>query len=72
VFTAKRAGEAAKLAEQYNDKAFYERENEKLNRIREANHGGYGQDEDYGGLKYKDGNPVRESGSPMKPGDAGK
>lgn len=72
VFTPKRAGEIGLLGDRYNKDRFYERQNEELNRIREANHGGYGQDEDYGGLKYKDGNPVKEDGTPMRPGDANK
>lgn len=72
VFTAKRAGETRLLGDSYNPQRFYERETDELNRLREARHGGYGQDEDYGGLKYKDGNPVKEDGTPMRPGDAGR
>jgi hypothetical protein len=72
VFTPKRAGEINLLGENYRRERFYENQTEELNRLREARHGGFGQDEDYGGLKYKDGNPVREDGTPMRPGDAGK
>jgi hypothetical protein len=72
VFTPKRSGEVRLLGDGYRRERFYERENEELNRIREANHGGHGVDEEYGGLKYKDGNPVKSDGTPMKPGDAGK
>jgi hypothetical protein len=72
VFTPKRSGEVRLLGDSYARERYYERENEELNRLREENHGGVGQDEDYGGLHYKDGNPVNEDGTPMKPGDAAK
>jgi hypothetical protein len=58
-------GDAATLSERFTRDRFNDREAERLNRLREARHGGVGQDENYGGLQYKDGQPVDEQGRPL-------
>ena len=68
VYTRKRSGEAALLADRYTSERTDERHTELLNRLREERHGGYGVDEEYGGLRYKDGNPVDENDRPLRPG----
>lgn len=61
-----RAGEAGALAEsRYSSNQFKEAEEARLTRLREARHGGIGQDEEFGGFKYKDGQPVDEYGNPI-------
>ena len=67
VFRHYRAGEAKALASQYERAISADRSAAKLRRLREARHGGFGEDEEYGGLRYKDGNPVDENGRPMRP-----
>lgn len=68
IYTRKRSGEASLLAERYTKERAGERDTELLNRLREERHGGYGVDEEYGGLRYKDGNPVDENDRPLRPG----
>ncbi|MCZ7606169.1 MAG: hypothetical protein M5U25_08855 [Planctomycetota bacterium] len=68
VYTPKRSGEARLLAERYEKERFDEREAERLKRLREGQTGGYGEDDEYGGLRFKDGNPVDENGRPLRPG----
>lgn len=68
VYSRKRSGEASLLAERYTRERAAERDSELLNRLREDRHGGYGVDEEYGGLRYKDGNPVDENDRPLRPG----
>lgn len=61
-----RAGEAASLADsRYSAQRFRDSEEAKLARLREARHGGIAQDEEYGGLQYKNGQPVDENGDPI-------
>jgi len=67
-FSLKRAGEAGLLAERYEKGRADETFDEKLNRLREGRTGGFGDDETYGGLQYKNGNPVDDNGRPLKPG----
>ena len=71
IYTRKRSGEAALLADRYTRERAAERDSELLNRLREDRHGGYGIDEEYGGLRYKDGNPVDENDRPLRPGSTG-
>lgn len=68
VYTPKRAGETRLLAERYEKERFDEREAERMKRLREANTGGFGEDDEYGGLRFKDGNPVDENDRPLRPG----
>lgn len=68
IYTRKRSGEASLLGERYTKERAAERDSELLNRLREDRHGGYGVDEEYGGLRYKDGNPVDENDRPLRPG----
>ncbi|MBZ0137758.1 MAG: hypothetical protein K8I27_15440 [Planctomycetes bacterium] len=68
IYTRKRAGEASLLAQRYTRERTGERDAELLARLREERHGGYGVDEEYGGLRYKDGNPVDEDDRPLRPG----
>ncbi|MCL4730304.1 MAG: hypothetical protein KJ044_07730 [Planctomycetes bacterium] len=70
VFTAYRAGEARKLADNWERTRHEESEALKLERLRERRHGGIGQDESYGGLDYKKGDPVDGDGKPLRPGGA--
>jgi hypothetical protein len=67
VYTQKRSGEAGLLAERYSKERAAQRDAEELARLREERHGGYGVDEEYGGLRYKDGNPVDDKGRPLYP-----
>ncbi|MCB9895097.1 MAG: hypothetical protein H6839_11655 [Planctomycetes bacterium] len=67
-FTLKRAGEAGLLADKYEKERADETFEEKLRRLREDRSGGFGDDENYGGLQYKNGNPVDDKGNPLKPG----
>jgi len=68
VLSRARAGEAAQLAERFRPDRFEEGENIRLQRIREDRHGGIGQDGRYGGLHYRDGNPVDDNDRPMRRG----
>lgn len=66
--TLHRSGEARALAERYTSERANERYAEEAARLHQERTGGFGDDEDYGGLRYKDGNPVDENGKPLKPG----
>jgi len=71
VLTLYRHGEAALLSDSWERRRFNEAENLRLERERERRHGNIGQDETYGGMQYKDGNPVDSDGKPLRPGSAG-
>lgn len=71
VFTLYRAGEAGALANNWERTRHAETEALKLERARERRHGGIGQDETYGGLPYKEGNPVDADGKPLRPASTG-
>ena len=71
VYSLYRAGEAGHLAERAERKRFEDTEAERLKRLREARDAGIGQDESYGGLQYKNGNPVDAEGRPLRPRSLG-
>lgn len=71
VFTLYRSGEAGLLANTWERSKFEEAESIRLERQREKRHGGIGQDETYGGLSYKQGNPVDADGKPLRPASTG-
>lgn len=71
-FALYRRGEAGALAGQYNSVLYAERENLKLEQLRDRRLGGVGMDEEYGGLRYLNGNPVDENGKPLRPGSLAK
>jgi hypothetical protein len=56
------------LADRFGPARFSEQQMQKLSTLREDRHGGVGQDEDYGGLQYKDGQPVDSQGRPLHRG----
>lgn len=58
------------LAARLEPGRFHDTEAARLSRIREQRHGGHGQDEEYGGLEYKAGNPVDDRGRPLHRGSA--
>lgn len=60
-----RAGEVALLAERYAPERYNDAELELLNRLRAQRHGDVGIDEEYGGIQYKDGQPVDSMGRPL-------
>lgn len=60
--------EVGLLAARLEPGRFHDTEAARLARLREQRHGGHGQDEEYGGLTYKDGNPVDERGRPLHRG----
>jgi hypothetical protein len=60
--------EAASLAARRTPERFYETEALRAARQEELRHGGFGRDEFYGGLEYRDGNPVDEHGRPLHRG----
>ncbi|MCB9933335.1 MAG: hypothetical protein H6841_07935 [Planctomycetes bacterium] len=68
VYTPKRSGETRLLADRYSKERFDEREAETAKRLHEERTGGFGEDEEYGGLRYKNGNPVDENDRPLRPG----
>jgi hypothetical protein len=65
VVTRVRGGEAAQLAERFAPDRFEERETIRRERLRHERDGGIGRDETYGGLRFRDGNPVDSEGRPM-------
>ncbi|MCA8912354.1 MAG: hypothetical protein KDB82_11665 [Planctomycetes bacterium] len=65
---AYRTGEVQRLADRYSSERANERYAEEATRLHNDRTGGVGDDEDYGGLHYKDGNPVDENGHPLRPG----
>lgn len=67
VYTLKRSGEAGLLADRYTKERAEQRYAEEAQRLKQERTGGFGEDEDYGGLRYKDGNPVDENDRPLKP-----
>ena len=67
-YTLKRAGETGALAGRYEKQRYDEREEDLLKRLREERTGRFGEDGNYGGLRYKNGNPVDENDRPLKPG----
>lgn len=71
VFTQYRGGEARLLGDNWDRTRFDEAEAIKLERLREKRHGGIGQDETYGGIQYKNGEPVDSNGKPLRPGSLG-
>jgi len=71
VFTMYRPGEVRQLGNTWDRTRFEEAEAIRLERLREKRHGGIGQDETYGGLPYRKGDPVDSDGNPLKPGSAG-
>lgn len=72
VFTMYRPGEVRQLGQSWERTRFDEAEALKLEREREKRHGGIGQDETYGGLPYRKGDPVDANGQPLRPTGAGK
>lgn len=68
VMTRMRATEASQLANRYLPERFDERELETLNRLRAERLGEAGTEENYGGLQYKDGQPVDRFGKPLHRG----
>jgi hypothetical protein len=68
IFSQHRAGETALLAERYSRKRAEERYAEEAARLHQERTDGVGDEETYGGLKYKKGNPVDEDGHPLRPG----
>lgn len=64
--------EAGVFAESFQKERFDARKAEELRQLREQRRGTEAGDGTYGGLEFKDGQPVGPDGQPLKRGDAGK
>ena len=69
VLTLLDPGEAKRHGDGFAKEIAAARTEERINRLREE---AKPEDGEYGGLEFKDGNPVDENGKPLKPGDTGK
>jgi hypothetical protein len=66
--TEVRAEAIGDLAERFNRERADEQHNLRLQAMREARRGDVGEDEFFGGLEWRGGNPVDEHGNPMRRG----